>query len=79
MKIELKPCPFCGGEAKFLIKCTSERGVSRGYGFGIYCSKCGVTTAKTNYALEFRMGDNGEIEIATDERPLAAEAWNRRA
>lgn len=78
MKIELKPCPFCGGKAKFLIKYTSERGFSRGFVFGICCSKCDVTTARTDYALMFQMGANGEIEITTDERPLAAEAWNRR-
>ena len=40
MSDELKPCPFCGGEAK--LKETEYLGMS------IVCSKCG---AKTSYRL----------------------------
>lgn len=40
MNFELKPCPFCGGEAK--LKETEYLGMS------IVCSKCG---AKTSYRL----------------------------
>lgn len=75
---ELKHCPFCGGEAQFLIKTHMERGIQRGYSFGIYCTKCDVTTPRTDYGIEFRLNANGEIEITLDERPLAAETWNRR-
>ena len=38
MQIELKPCPFCGGEAK--------RYESSFFGHRIACTKCG---AKTEY------------------------------
>ena len=75
---ELKPCPFCGGEAKFFIKYHMERGTTRGYKFGIYCTKCDITTARTDYAIELKLNGNGEIETTLDERPLAVEAWNRR-
>lgn len=75
---ELKPCPFCGGEAHFLIKCSLEHGTTRGWEFGIYCSECNVTTAKTNYRLEIRLGDLGHITEIVDERQMAVEAWNRR-
>lgn len=75
----LKPCPFCGGKAKFLVKCHMERGITRGYSFGIYCTKCDITTPKTNYTIEFKLNDGGEIDVTKDERPLAIEAWNRRA
>lgn len=74
----LKPCPFCGGEAKFLIKCHMDRGITRGYNFGICCTKCGISTTKTNYGIELQLNSNGEIETTLDERPLAVEAWNRR-
>ena len=75
---ELKPCPFCGGQAKFLINSRSERGSARGWNFGIYCTKCDITTAKTNYALGVQMAGDGSIVITTDERSEAIEAWNRR-
>jgi Lar family restriction alleviation protein len=75
---ELKPCPFCGGEAKFFAKAYLERGITRGWQFGIYCTKCNVTTPKTNYGLEIQLADWGNIITTVDERPLAIEAWNRR-
>ena len=48
--IELKPCPFCDGEAKMNVY-----GGSHGYTPDIYCVKCkhcGATTeiASDNYA-----------------------------
>lgn len=78
--VELKPCPFCGGKANFLIKTYMERGITRGYTFGIYCTKCDIALPKTNYIIEFEMSsDDGELKVTTDERPQAIEAWNRRA
>lgn len=76
--MELKPCPFCGGAAKFLIKVGNERGNTRGYSFGIYCTECDVTTPKTNYNIEFQLNGDGKLETTTDERALAIESWNRR-
>lgn len=37
-EIELKPCPFCGGEARY-----SVIGV-HGDGGVVYCTKCGICT-----------------------------------
>ena len=79
MNIELKPCPFCGGGAKFFSKVSTVRGTTRGWEFGVFCSKCDVTTPKTNYLLEVQLGDLGDIKEIIDERPLAVETWNRRA
>lgn len=76
---ELKPCPFCGGKAKFFVKCSTSHGIMRGYDFGIYCTKCDITTPRTDYIIEFNLNDGGEIEVTKDERLLAIEAWNRRA
>ena len=75
---DLKPCPFCGGKATFLVSSTFSRGVVRGWEFRISCTKCGVKTAKTNYRCEVSL-QNGEIVAETDERPAAIKAWNRRA
>lgn len=75
---ELKPCPFCGGEAKFFCKTSTVRGVTRGWEFGIFCSKCDVTTPRTNYRLEVQFEYYGELHTIIDERLEAIEAWNRR-
>lgn len=76
---ELKPCPFCGGEAKYLIKRYSEIRTARGWDFGIHCTKCDVRTPKGNYKLEVNLSDDGQISLIEDERGEAIEAWNRRA
>lgn len=76
---ELKPCPFCGGLAMFDINSRMERGDARGWQFGISCSKCGAKTPKINYRYEITFGECGYITTIADERPLAIEAWNRRA
>ena len=60
---ELKPCPFCGGEADFL---TANNGAE----VWVICTDCGAQTAKewTNLVV-FGNGGKGR----------AIEAWNRRA
>lgn len=78
-KFDLKPCPFCGGKAKFFSKIFSERGTTRGWNFGIYCTKCNVTTARTDYSVEVKLNDDGNIFVLVDERYEATKAWNRRS
>lgn len=76
---ELKPCPFCGGKAEFFAKTFTERGVSRGWLFGVHCTKCDVTTPRTDFKIELYFESNGEVKTPIDERELAEELWNRRA
>lgn len=78
LMIELKPCPFCGGQAKFFTKVNDAKNTSIGWFFGIFCTECGVTTPKTNYYTEVSLAGSGEIEIPRDDRLEAIEAWNRR-
>lgn len=75
---KLKPCPFCGGKANFYVKLASAEGFDRGWHFGIFCTKCDVTTPRTDYKLAVEFTDSGELLAVVDERPLAVETWNRR-
>lgn len=75
---DFKPCPFCGGSGEIFVKTTSARGLTRGWEFGVWCSKCGVTLPKQTYTLEVQLCANGEISTLMDERDLALEDWNRR-
>lgn len=75
---KLKPCPFCGGEAKFFVKSKSVMGEVRGWQFGIFCSRCDVTTPRRDYKIELSFEGSGEIKTIIDERENAIEAWNRR-
>lgn len=75
---ELKPCPFCGSKASFFTMLTIERGSTRGWTFGICCEECNATTPRTDYRLEVRLNDAGEIDAIIDERLVATETWNRR-
>ena len=75
----LKPCPFCGGEAIFLIKTYSATGFNRGWELGVSCRNCKVTTPESNYRLEVGLSDKGELLTIIDERALAIEKWNRRS
>lgn len=75
---KLKSCPFCGGEAKFFTKTFDARGTQRGWFFGVFCTRCDVTTPKTSYYFEANLTDSGELEITRDDRSEAIEAWNRR-
>ena len=67
--MELKPCPFCGGDAKLWshVEC---------YGHGdfveetaVACCKCGAM----GQTLSAWMVPNGEERVAN-----AVKAWNRR-
>ena len=69
---ELKPCPFCGGEARLESN-------SRGYFGGesckitfVTCTKCHARTAK------FKLPDAEDLEGRRTARTLAVEYWNRR-
>ncbi len=72
MSRELKPCPFCGGEAQLITNCLKTTRYSY-----VRCLKCDVQIAESNFNPEF-------LEISPDEatersKNAAAADWNRRA
>ena len=79
---ELKPCPFCGGEADVMNN-ENETVNYRAFGFGArgyatwykcYCKTCGATgaTAKVEKGCEFN------TFWQKDAKNNAINAWNRR-
>ncbi len=77
----LKPCPFCGGDARFEelshrisnIECV-------GWNYTIKCSKCGVKLPQTATLLMF-MNNNGLPSITSSSegiRNTLIDAWNQR-
>ena len=63
----LKPCPFCGGEAK-IWKCEPRIHRYRDHVYCVYCGNCELLFGYDE--------DYGGIFTTEDE---AIEAWNRRA
>ena len=69
MTPELKPCPFCGGEAAFNSHKTTNKEIiklnKRDVGYGVNCVGCAANN------IGIILGYKTEEE--------AAQAWNRRA
>ena len=63
MPNELKPCPFCGGEAKLY-----NQKVVGGYDYSyVQCKKCHIQTACYDISTDYCSSE------------MATEDWNRRA
>lgn len=75
---KLKPCPFCGGQAKFIKKGIGSVKSRVHFSFGIECIDCGGRVPKS-YVLSLTLDEDGEIVPITDERSAAIERWNSRS
>lgn len=78
MNEELKPCPFCGGEAIFLTTANTSSHSAVGVLFEIKCTQCKMKLPKS-YGCEMYIGQDGDIRTEKDERAKAVADWNRRA
>jgi Lar family restriction alleviation protein len=65
---ELKPCPFCGGQAIYYHQSSKYTDYDGDY---VYCHKCGC---RTKLFVCF----NGTGKTHNDTMKEAADAWNRR-
>lgn len=62
--IELKPCPFCGGEAEYVYRAGIL--IAALCPVVVKCKECGAVTAYVDASTEYCAKDK------------AAELWNRR-
>jgi Lar family restriction alleviation protein len=74
---ELKPCPFCGGQAK-LHRWDMEMG--EGWILiELFFVKCDMCKAEIgDYKSTSRYREDGTVEIIEDCKTKIIEAWNRR-
>lgn len=76
--VALKPCPFCGGNARAKTDSCGVDGSGLFYQLhSVSCTKCGASTWKT-FRSEFRR-DSGEFNLLRDGYIEAVSDWNRRA
>lgn len=73
---ELKPCPFCGGEAKMI--CLSSVNDTDGISkiFQIVCDHC--DTKQDAFKISAIIRNNGTFEFDNTGKVKAIEKWNRR-
>lgn len=78
MKIKLKPCPFCGGNAKLVRYSRSSEGEPSVIldSWYVKCNTCGVETRI--YESKIYQADDGNIVVKSNGAEAAALAWNRR-
>ena len=76
-KIELKPCPFCGGKARLFVAFYENARSKLSNAYRVNCINCGVTT--NAYKSDIRQEDDGTVAINKNGAEMAAEAWNKRA
>lgn len=67
--MELKPCPFCGGEAEFKRAAIKTNGAWCD-AVSVRCTACEARTGRVLYDARKHPND--------EEYEIAAEAWNRR-
>lgn len=74
----LKPCPFCGGEAGVSIISMGGSGTEGNVHFKIQCKDCGATATSTTYVAMGKLGNGLEVKFAGTAMEKATEDWNRR-
>lgn len=74
MKIDLKPCPYCGGIAKGRIRTVES--FDKIHNYYVECTECGASTER--YNTEFAMLRNGKFHVLTHKEAIEkiANDWN---
>lgn len=74
MKVDLKPCPYCGGIAKGYIKTVES--FKKIHNYFVVCTGCGASTDR--YDTEFAISQNGEFHVLTHKEAIrrTVNDWN---
>lgn len=74
MKIDLKPCPYCGGIAKGHIKTVES--FRKIHNYYVACTECGASTER--YNTEFAMLCGGKFHVLTHNEAIrkTVNDWN---
>lgn len=75
MNEELKPCPFCGGEA--ILSKTTRHG-NGGCDLFTWDIGCGICGAKVPNCGDVAIRDDGGIRLTQDGRKSVIAEWNER-
>lgn len=75
----LKPCPFCGGNASYSQTGTGYDFNSVFLDFRISCNKCGAVAPGSRGRMKMKLDSDGKLSVFEDGRVAAEEAWGRRA
>jgi hypothetical protein len=74
---DLKPCPFCGGEAKVWNSRVSVENQEIIYTiWRLSCTGCGCSIPSEESTYKFT--ENGDIVLGNDGWGKIVDAWNRR-
>ena len=78
--MNLRPCPFCGGKARFeQTACGTTDASSCKLSFSIRCAKCSATAPNSYGYVAVNLSYSGDLNLWHDDRGSAIKAWNRRA
>lgn len=74
MKIDLKPCPYCGGIAEGHIKTVES--FKKIHSYYVECTECGASTER--YTTEFAMLRKGHFHVLTHKEAVekTVNDWN---
>lgn len=75
-RIDLRPCPFCGGPAVFVPDLMASDANMLGWRFYVACSGCGVSYKNKPWRVLTRFCGDGNIVFVRDDRPEALALWN---
>lgn len=74
MKVDLIPCPYCGGIAEGYMKTVES--FKKIHNYYVECTECGASTDR--YDTEFARRQNGKFHVLTHKEAIekAVNDWN---